>query len=460
MKQIEQGSFRDPSGFIYYQDDVLYRQINCSYKENYDEFISSGLYEKLVDDALIVKHTECDSSAPDDQNVYKIIQPEYIPSILYPFEWCFSQYRDAAIATLRIQRIALEHNMSLKDASAFNIQFMNGAPLLIDTLSFEKYEEGKPWVAYKQFCQHFLAPLYLIKYIDVGYGQLMKQYVDGVPLTFASKLLPRRTWLSIAPVFHIHIHARMQSKYADRGVEVNTFLKQKTFSKNAIFGLIDQLESAIIRLKWKHGATEWGDYYIHTNYSEQSFQHKKDICDDSLVSIQPTAVIDIGANEGTFSRIAAEHAKFVLSADIDPVAVELNYFTLRKDGQKNVLPLLIDLTNPSPGIGWANTERRSFLERINVDTVMALALIHHLSISNNIPFGKIAHLFSLLGRNLIIEFIPKSDSQVQKLLSTREDIFYDYNQESFESAFLRFFSIEEKKKIVGSERILYRMKAL
>ncbi len=456
MKQVEQSSFRDPSGFVYYEDGKVFRQINTSCKEDYDELMSSGLYKKLQDEGLIVSHQEIEGSS-DDPQAYKCIEVEKIPYILYPYEWSFSQFKDAALLTLRIQQIALEHGMSLKDASAFNIQFRGGSPVLIDTLSFEKLKDGSPWVAYKQFCQHFFAPLLLMQSVDGSFGMIHKQYIDGVPLSFASKMLPKKTWLKMSAALHVHLHARMQSKYADKGLEVGSKVKEKHFSKRALLGLVDQLQGAIKKIKCNYGITEWGEYYSNTNYDDESFKSKKDQCDALLLSIKPDSVADLGANEGTFSRLAAKHAEFVLSADIDPVAVEYNYQTIKKDKIPNVLPMLIDLTNPSPAIGWANNERKSFLERANVDVVLALALIHHISISNNVPLEKSAELFSSICKNLIIEFVPKSDSQVKKLLSTREDIFPSYTIEGFEKAYGKYFNIESKQQVQGSERTLYHL---
>ena len=179
---ILKSSFRDPSGFLFYRDGELYRQINASYKEDYDRFVRSGLYEKLVSGKLLVTHEEINISAEKPETVYKIIKPEKIPFISYPFEWSFSQLKEAALLTLEIEKIALNYGMTLKDANAYNIQFLRGRPIFIDTLSFEKYEEGKPWIAYHQFCKHFLSPISLMKYTDIRLGQLNRIFIDGIPL--------------------------------------------------------------------------------------------------------------------------------------------------------------------------------------------------------------------------------------------------------------------------------------
>jgi ribosomal protein L11 methylase PrmA len=221
--------------------------------------------------------------------------------------------------------------------------------------------------------------------------------------------------------------------------------------------LIDNLESAVQGLQWQAGGTEWANYYENTNYSPQAHEQKKALVAAFLDQIKPNAVLDLGANTGVFSRLASERGILTLSCDIDPAAVEQNYLTSLKKGESCLLPLILDLTNPSPGIGWENQERGTIFERAPVDTAMALALIHHLAISNNLPLHKIAHFFSHICRSLIIEFVPKQDSQVQRLLSTREDIFFDYTQAAFEREFKEYFAIQQVVKLDGSERTLYLM---
>ena len=452
--KVENSSFRDPSGFLFYHNQNIYRQINKSYKENYDQLIDSGLYDQLVQSGLLIPHKEVDISPPKKDNFYKIIQPEQISFISYPYEWSFSQLKQAALTTLEIQKIAMKYEMTLKDASVYNIQFKENKSLLIDTLSLEKYEEGQPWKAYKQFCQHFMAPLALMCYKDIRLNQLFRIYVDGIPLDLASALLPTKTRAMFSLLTHIHLHAKSQKRYEHKRVDV----KKISLSKRSFEGVIQSLQSGISKMKWNITDTEWGDYYSDTNYSEESFLHKKEIVKDSITKIKPKMVWDLGANTGVFSRLASEQNIPTIAFDVDPVAVEKNYLDCKKNNEKNLLPLLLDLTNPSPYLGWENKERVSFMERGPTDMVLALALIHHLAISNNLPFERIAQFFQKICRYLVIEFIPKNDSQIQRLLATREDIFVDYNQEEFEAVFGKYFEIVESISIKNSERIVYNMK--
>jgi len=448
------GSFRDPSGFLFYRDGSLYRQVNITYKENYDHLVSSGLYATLAGAGLLLPHKEVDIEGARPDRAYKIIKPEVIPFISYPYEWSFSQLKMGALTTLEIAKRSLDFGMSLKDSSAYNIQFRKGRPIFIDTLSFEKYRAGEPWVAYRQFCQHFLAPLTLMSYRDIRLNQLFRVYIDGVPLDLASSLLPFRTRLKFSLLSHLHLHARSQKHFADKTVNMSGH----KVSRLSFLGLIDNLESAVRKLKWRPQGSEWANYYEDTNYSPEALSHKREIAARFLEKINPKMVWDLGANIGLFSRIASKRGIQTISFDIDPVAVEKNYLQCLKDGETNILPLLLDLTNPSPNIGWENEERKSLLERGPADAALALALVHHLAISNNLPLEKIAHFFGKICIRLIIEFIPKSDSQVQRLLLTREDIFPDYTKRVFENEFQKYFAILNCVKLRDSERTMYFMK--
>ena len=447
------GSFRDPSGFLFQQDGVIYRQVNLAYKDDYDHLMDSGLYQTLVDDNLLIPHGEVGIEPLVSELAYKVIKPEPIPFVSYPYEWCFSQLRDAALTTLEIQRKALDFGMSLRDSSSYNIQFKDGRPVFIDTLSFGKYCEGEPWVAYRQFCQHFLAPLVLMSYKDIRLSQLLSIHIDGLPLDLASCLLPWRTRLSFSLLSHIHLHARSQKHFADKPINV----RQQRVSRYAFVGILNSLESTVKRLKWQPVGTEWADYYHDTNYSQEAFEHKKTTVAGFLDRVRPATVWDLGANVGIFSRLASDRGIPTVSFDVDTAAVEKNYLDSVARGETNILPLVLDLTNPSPGIGWENKERMSLKERGPADVVLALALVHHLAISNNLPFSKIAGFLSDIGHRLIVEFIPKSDSQIQRLLATRDDIFPDYTRPAFEQEFNRYFTIDDWTDIRESQRTLYLM---
>jgi ribosomal protein L11 methylase PrmA len=454
--QVHPSSFRDPSGFLFHRDGILFRQVNISYKENYDLLISSGLYMELVEKGWLIRHSEVEQQPKERGLTYKILRPELVESISYPYEWSFSMLKDAALRTLAIQKRALKKGMSLKDASAYNIQFQHARPVLIDTLSFEIYQPGQPWIAYRQFCQHFLSPLALMSRRDVRLNQLLRVYLDGIPLDLASRLLPASTRLDPGLSTHIHLHAAFQRKHAAPGVRNSK--RTGGMSQTSLLGLIESLRSVIHRLSWKPGGTEWGNYSdTCKHYSEAASNHKWEIISAFLERISPSSVWDLGANAGYFSRAASQKGIPTLAFDLDPAAVELNYLECKSAREKNLLPLVMDLTNPSPAIGWNNRERMSFMERGPVDALLVLALIHHLAISNNVPLVQIADFFQNAAHWLIIEFVPKEDSQVQVLLASREDIFPDYSPQGFEAAFRQFFKIHQSIPVRETNRSIYLM---
>jgi len=224
-----------------------------------------------------------------------------------------------------------------------------------------------------------------------------------------------------------------------------------------LIGLLESLETTVKNLTVKGINTEWAGYYQDNNYSEDAFQAKKQVISAFLARIKPDSVWDLGANTGEFSRLASDQGIRTVAFDIDPGAVTQNYKQVKAKHEKNILPLVMNLTNPSPSLGWHHQERSSLVARGPVDAILALALVHHLAIANNVPLLDIANFFKDLGRYLIIEFVPKTDSQVKRLLTTREDIFPDYTQSGFETAFGQAYKILESKALVGSERMLYLM---
>ena len=460
---INSASFRDPSGFVYQNKGVFLRQVNQPYKDQYQQLMESGLYSELTEKGLLIKHSEIEGEGFVGPDGYKILRPEPVAYISYPYEWCFSQLKDAALLTLNIQKTSLKYGMTLKDASAYNVQFSGYAPVFIDTLSFEKFK-GKPWVAYKQFCQHFLAPLALMSKIDHRAAKLLSSYIDGIPLDLASKLLPVSTKLNLGLLTHIHMHAKSQKKFANQGRDKGTQNKINaiSFTPEKAIALIDHLISTTRGLTWELADTEWGDYYSDTNYKDDALKEKAAIitefCND--LSLSSAVFQDLGANDGKFGRVVSSFANQVICHDVDEVAVEKNYLAAKGAADQKVLPLVQDLSNPSASIGWGNEERPSFAARSNVDVTMALALIHHIAISNNVPFEKIAEFFSKLSKFLIIEFVSKSDSQVQRLLATREDIFTHYSIEEFEKAFGRHYQTRDKREIAGTHRTLYLFERL
>lgn len=462
-KQISPASFRDPSGFVFSDAaGILHRQVNQSYARVYRRLLESGLYDKLVMNGLLIDHQEVWIENRCTDEACAVLRPRALPFVSYPYEWCFGQLKEAALITLAVQQRALDHGMSLKDCSAYNVQFEGTTPIFIDTLSFEEYREGHPWIAYGQFCRHFLAPLALMAMADARLDKLLQLYVDGVPLDLAVHLLP---WLSRCRpglLMHLHMHARALKKYTEAAVQAPTgskadSAKGKRMSLLALRSLVDSLESTIRKLSCPRPATSWTDYYASNTYSDETTEHKQRLVVEYLDQIQPKMLWDLGANTGVYSRLAARKTNSVVAYDMDWACVELNFRTCKESGARNVLPLCVDLTNPSPGIGWANQERQSLLRRGPVDVVLALALVHHLAIGNNVPLPDVAAFLRQMARAAIVEFVPKEDPQVQRLLASREDMFPDYCAPGFESAFALEFQIVDSHALPNSKRTVYLM---
>jgi len=451
-------SFRDPLGFLFEQDGVLYRQVNEAARGSYDLLMSSGLCGELTAKKLLVPHEEVDP-APFGTGAYRILRPELVPFVSYPAEWSFGQLKAAALATLRVQRIALRHGMSLRDASAFNVQFVGSQPLFIDTLSFEPYAEGRPWVGYRQFCQHFLAPLFLRAGCDPRLSVLSSGWIDGVPLDVARRLAPRRYRWRPGFLAHVSLHARAQARFQEAAARPSA---PPRLGRAALENVLDSLRSTIEGLAWNPATTQWADYYAATNYTEGAMEQKRRFVASAIEQGRPSRVVDLGANTGTFSEIAASAGAYTVAADVDHGAVELCWRAASARKDRNLLPLVLDLTSPTPALGWMNTERTSFLDRCagKTDLVLALALVHHLAIGNNVPLRSVAELLARIAPAAAVEFVDKRDSQVQRLLASREDIFDGYSPQGFERAFDGLFAIARREPIAGTHRTLYLLRRL
>ncbi len=445
-------SFRDSSGFVFSEDGIVYRHIHHVYKQEYEHLQESGLYQELIEAGLLVSHQEVANST---EQAYKVIRPAQIPFISYPYEWSFSQLKEAALLTLKVQKIAHKYGMTLKDASAYNVQFLGYKPVFIDTLSFERLQEGEPWKAYRQFCQHFLAPLAIMSFSGIPLNKLMLTYLDGIPLLVAATLLPWKAKLNIGLFIHIFMHQKAEQKTAVNNPGDN----RKKLSQNSLLHLIDNLEATVKKLVWKQQLTIWGNYYTQTNYSPAALQYKEQLVKEFLTKTEGKIILDIGANNSRFSSIAATFAPVVIAIDTDATAVDQGFLHLKAMNQDSVLPLLVDIINPSPSIGWNNRERSAFFDRVRPDTILALAIIHHLVISNNVPLPMLASFFSANCHYLILEFVPLSDSQLQEMLQERKERHFIYSKEVFEAAFSEKFIILDKKAVLQSERIIYFMQS-
>lgn len=446
-------SYRDPAGFMFEKDGRLYRQVNEIFRKDFDLFIESGCYDQLIEKKLLIRHTEINENLSQVPGYFKTLLPEKIPFISYPYEWSFDMLKDAALLTLQIAKEVLPFGLVLKDATPFNVQWRNATPVFIDTLSFEKYDPSQPWIAYRQFCENFLSPLLLMHYYKHPFQSLQLAYPDGIPLQLTKSMLPWKSKLSLYTYLHIHLHASIAAKQPVKQESSKTAFSEKKFRS-----LVESLESLVQTLQWKGKTSTWENYYQEATLRDDYLEVKKNIVVemvDKLPDLHSGA--DIGGNEGVFSLVLAQKNIPTITTDFDHTSINKLYLKLKKNNTK-ILPLVIDVSNPSPPIGVNNEERDSFMQRTQVDICLALALVHHLAIGKNIPFEKIAAFFSAITQYLLIEFVPKTDSKVTFMLQQKKDIYTNYTEEDFTRSFEEKFIILEKKTIANSGRTLYLMK--
>ena len=447
-------SFRDPAGFVFEYEKKFYRQVNQCYADHYESFKKSGLYDQLVKEKKLLPHIELEKNLTPSDECYKTLLPDQLGFISYPYEWCFEQWKDAALLTLELVRKSMERGMILKDASPFNIQFAGNKPVFIDTLSFEKYDETKPWIAYRQFTECFIAPLLLAKYHSPELLNIFSLYPQGIPLQLVAKLLPAKSVFNVNVFLHINLPGKVAANSRKSSKENIRFTKRK------LYNIIANLESFVQSVHVTSAVTIWNNYYEETVLSNVYVEEKMKIVGQWLKETPGNSVLDIGTNTGLFAEAAAAAGKFTIAIDGDVSCIDRLYISCRKKEIKNLIPLCVDITNPSPALGWDNAERTSFLSRANADITLALAVIHHLAIGKNIGFEQMAETFSKLSRYLIIEFIPKTDPKVILLLQEREDIFGQYSVTAFLKVFQKQFDVLNKIVVPGTGRIIFLMKSI
>jgi hypothetical protein len=414
--------------------------------EDFEAARAAGVYERLIEGGLLVPHEEVDIGdlAPEG-TVYCLTHPR-LPMISYPWEWPFSLLKDAALIHLDAMETCLPDGFWLRDASSFNVQFDGKHVRLIDTLSVGRRVPESPWVAYGQFCSHFLAPLVMAAYTDVRMLSLWRNYIDGYPLDLATKMLP--FWRRYRPglFMHLTLHARVQA-VADRKEDLGKTksARKPKVSDRGLIGLIRSLRRTIEGISWKRRSKVWEEYEEIRTYSPEDIAQKSDYVKKVVQRLKPRMVWDLGANTGEFSLIAATHGSFVVSIDGDPACTEHLYQRVSRENElKGILPLTMDLANPSPGLGWDSRERLSLHERGPADLLFALALNHHLVLSSCVPFSLIAAWFGGITNHLLVEFVPPEDPMVQKLLKNRGDEHLPYNLEVFRSSFATHFDFVDQ----------------
>ena len=448
-------SFKDPSGQIFYDNHKIYRSIFKSGIKDYEAARDAGIFNKLIEAELLISHSEqrLEDFYPKG-TVYCLNHP-LLPTVSYPWEWSFSMLKDAALAHLDIMETIVPEGFWLRDANAFNIQYDGKRLRLIDTLSIGRRIPESPWVGYRQFCSHFIAPLALAAYCDIRMLALWRNYLDGFPLDFAKNLLPHRKQYLSRLIFHLTLHSRLQESSTKKDhLNTQTVKKLPKVSDRALMGLIRSLRNTVEAINW-HGASKiWKEYADIRTYDDHDVSKKSEFVNNVIDRVHPKTVWDLGGNTGEFSFLAASKGAFVVSIDGDPACTEYIYTQLQNEKkQLSILPLTMDLSNPSPALGWDNQERSSLSERGPADLIMALALVHHLVFSNNVPMTHIAKWLNRLTNHLLIEFIPTEDPMVQRLLRNRRGEHLPYSKDTFLSSFGKWFDVIDKTELMNSREL-------
>jgi len=454
-------SFRDPSGFIVESSGRLLRAIHPGSLRDLDALVESGLYSELTQLGLLVAHEDLGIGSLDGLPGWHVVAPQRLPLISYPCEWTFAQLKAAGLLTLDIQCRALARGLSLKDASAFNIQFVGGRPVMMDTLSFSVSPGDGPWVAYRQFCEHFLGPLALRSYRVAAAWLLSQAQIEGVALSTVSSLLPARTWLKPGLLTHIHLHSRAGSNSTGASGPLGTGRIPARRVPGFAMQLAHSLQAATQAIVSDLGMSAWSDYRQTSTYAKADVQAKTAFVLHALSAVKPQRALDLGANDGLYSVLLAEHGVPCTAVEFDATCAEDIYSRSLQVGPATLNTMRIDLANPTPAHGWAGEERASFAQRVRCDLVLALALIHHLSISRQVPYALIAQFFAELGTHLVVEFVPPNDPMSMRLLAARTgvvDPVADYGEVSFLQAFEERFEVLQRSSPLAGGRLLFLMR--
>jgi hypothetical protein len=458
--RLETGSFRDPESRVFHVDGAVYRTLSESGLTDWHKLVDTGLYETFSADGRLVR-TEQVSQAdlPGDLpgSWAGVLRHESIPFVSYPYEWAFSELKDAALLTLDLIDRSLAKDLILKDSTPYNVQFRGAQATFIDVGSFEQLRAGEPWVGYRQFCMMFLYPLMLQAYWGVPFQPWMRGSLEGISPTEMRGLVSLAKRFRKGVTSHIVLHARLETSYADRQRDVKGELKRAGFRKELIVANVRKMRKIVSGLTWKPDAEAvWVEYGTNNSYTDEETREKMDFVAQAAGTRRWTQVWDLGCNDARFSRIAAEHANQVVAMDGDSGIVDVVYRKLRDEGRTDILPLVVPLTDPSPDRGWRGLERRTLEHRGKPDLVLVLALIHHIVITGNVPVHAFLDWLRSLDASLVIELPLPDDVMVKRLLSTkREGLHQDYTRENFERCLRERFEVERTQELSAGTRVLY-----
>jgi ribosomal protein L11 methylase PrmA len=440
----DRGSFRDPGNRVFDAPDAVYRALAADAVDDWRALAASP----LAGDPRIVATEELDD-APAPWAV--LLRHERVPFVSYPYEWPFSLLKRAALLQLDLLEEALGAGLILKDATPYNVQWQGAEPVFIDVGSFERYRDGSPWEGYRQFCELQLYPLMLTAWKDVPFQPWLRGALDGISPAEMRNLLSLRDRFRRGVTTHVVLHASLERRYADRAGEVKRELKRAGFKKELIVANARGLRKLVDHLDWRGASEAWGDYTRTRTYSADDAERKASFVRDAVRAHAPSLVWDLGCNDGTYAKIAAAEGAYVVATDADHAVLD----RLARERNERILPLVVDLADPSPSLGWRGAERRHLPARGKPDLTLALALVHHLAITRNVPLAELLDWFASLG-SLVVEFVDPSDEMAQRLLAAkREGLHDDYTRDEFERLLGERFDVERTQELAGGRRVLY-----
>lgn len=454
----EPSSYRDRRAVVFVSGDYVVRALSEEAAAEWHSLRASVFFGELTSRGAIVATEELPAATLatlPESGWAAMLRHERVPFISYPYEWSFEMLRAAALLQLELLDRALGENFVLLDATPFNIQWLGVRPVFIDIPSFVRRRTAEPWLAYRQFCRMFLFPLLLHSYKGLDGRILLRGNLEGIDAAAAARLFGIRDWLRRGVFADVVLQSKFEKSYQASASSTRSELAQIGFSPESIRANVRRLRKIVDGLKPPAGSIVWGEYATDNSYSPEDAAAKLRFVEEKLALRKPRLVWDLGSNTGAFSRIAARHAQYVLAVDSDSSVVDAMFLSLFKNERSGrILPLCIDLADPTPNMGWRGTERRDLLSRGKPDLVLALALVHHLAISRNVPFEEIMQWLASFGSSLIVEFVPRRDPMVEKLLLNRREELDDYTEEAFRNALSRHFRIESEFALT-SGRILF-----
>lgn len=384
-----------------------------------------------------------------------VLRHERVPVVSYPYEWPFGMLRDAALLQLDLLLAALDEGLVLKDGTPYNVQWRGTRPVFVDVSSFERLREGEAWAGYRQFCTLVLYPLLLQAYKGVPFQPWLRGSLEGIEPAEMRGLIGFRDRFRRGVLAHVILHARLEARYAER--DVKRELRQAGFHAELIRANARKLRKLVRGLDWEPGRTAWSGYGEENPYDDADAAAKEAFVREAAGAGRWRLLWDLGCNDGRYTRVAAREADYTVAVDADAAVVEALYRALADEGSETILPLVGNLADPSPGLGWRGEERRPLAERGCPDLTLALALVHHVALSSNVPVRDFLDWLADLGTALVIEFPTREDPMVRRLLDRKgQGANPDYATEAFEQALAERWTIERREPLPSGTRILYR----